>query len=69
GSEAVGHAFDRFKVDDDTHVTVNGEQADLAQLNEGDEVRASFSTSDGALHLDRIDVLTPSVVSGSGASR
>jgi Cu/Ag efflux protein CusF len=69
GSEAIGHAFDHFKIDDDTRVTVNGEKADLAELNEGDDVRASFSTSDGELHLDRIEVLTPSDVNGSGASR
>jgi hypothetical protein len=69
GSEAVGHAFDKFKVDDDTHVTINGEQAGLAELNEGDEVRASFSSSEGELHLDRIDVLTANDVSGSGPSR
>jgi hypothetical protein len=68
GSEAVGHAFDRFRVDSDTKITVNGEEADLAELNEGDEVRASYSTSDGELHLDRLEVLSPAV-SGSGETR
>lgn len=69
GSEAVGHAFDRFKVDSDTRITVNGRQADLAELHEGDDVRASFSTSDGELHVDRLDVVAPSDVSGSGETR
>jgi Cu/Ag efflux protein CusF len=65
GSEAIGHAFDRFKADEDTRVTVGGDKADLADLAEGDEVRASFSTSGGELHLDRVDVLKPADVSGS----
>jgi colicin import membrane protein len=58
GTESAGHAFDRLKVDSRTEIMVNGEKASVAQLNEGDEVRASFSGQGDKLHVDRLEVLT-----------
>ncbi len=58
GTEGVGLAFDKFTVDDRTQVTVNGQRARAADVNEGDAVRASFSGPDDAPHLDRLDVRT-----------
>jgi hypothetical protein len=59
GSENVGHAFDQFKADQNTRVTVNGKESTLGTVQEGDEVRASFSGSGDALHLDRLEVRSP----------
>ncbi len=59
GTEAVGRAFDKLKLDDATRVTVNGQQGTIADVNEGQDVRASFSPKDGELHVDRIEILSP----------
>jgi hypothetical protein len=58
GAEQVGLAFDQFKVDDDTKITVNGEEATLSEVNPGDEVRASFSGKGDELHVDQLDVVS-----------
>lgn len=58
GTEAAGHAFDRLKVDSRTEITANGEKATIGQLNEGDEVRASFSGQGDELHVDRLEIVT-----------
>ena len=60
GTEGVGLAFDKFTMDDRTQVTVNGQRGSVADVSEGDAVRASFSGSDDAPHLDRIEVRTQS---------
>jgi Cu/Ag efflux protein CusF len=57
GTESVGHAFDKMKLDESTRVTVNGQRATIADVEEGDDVRATFSAKDGELHLDQIEVL------------
>jgi hypothetical protein len=59
GSEGEGLAFERFRVDDRTEVTIDGQPASVAQVNAGDEVRASFSGTPDALHVDRLEVLPP----------
>ncbi len=38
GSESAGHAFDDFKLDSGSQITVNGKPASIDELNEGDEV-------------------------------
>ncbi len=57
GTEEVGLGFDKFKIQPDTQVTVNGQRASAAEINPGDEVRASFTGKDSDAHLQRIDVL------------
>jgi hypothetical protein len=57
GTEGVGLGFDKFKIAPDTQVTVNGQRATAAEVNPGDEVRASFSGKDDDAHLVRIEVL------------
>lgn len=57
GTERVGLAFEKFKIDDGTKITVNGERASVADVNAGDEVRASFSGKGDEAHLDRLEVL------------
>jgi hypothetical protein len=59
GSEDEGRAFEPLKVDDRTAVTIDGQKATMAQVNAGDEVRASYSGSPSALHVDRLEVRTP----------
>ncbi|MFL5273783.1 MAG: hypothetical protein ACJ79E_17130, partial [Anaeromyxobacteraceae bacterium] len=59
GSESVGLAFEEFKLDDKTQVTTPNGKGSLAELNEGDEVRASFSGSGEELHVDKLQVVTP----------
>jgi hypothetical protein len=59
GSESVGLAFEEFKLDDKTQVTTPSGKGTVAELNEGDEVRASFSGSGEDLHVDKVQVLTP----------
>ena len=67
GAEQVGPAFEKFKVDDDTKITVNGEEATLSEVNPGDEVRASFSGQAEDLHVDHLDVVS-SATQGTGSS-
>jgi len=57
GSEGEGLAFERFKIDDRTEVTIDGQQASMAQVNAGDEVRAAYSGTPDALHVDRLEVV------------
>ena len=57
GSESAGLAFDEFKVDSNTEVTIGGAKASVASVNPGDEVRASFSERGDSLHLDRLQVV------------
>jgi hypothetical protein len=59
GSESVGLAFEEFKLDDKTQVTTPSGKGTVAELSEGDEVRASFSGSGEDLHVDKLQVLTP----------
>jgi len=59
GSESVGLAFEEFKLDDKTQVTTPNGKGTVAELNEGDEVRASFSGSGEDLHVDKLQVVTP----------
>jgi hypothetical protein len=59
GTERVGLAFDKFKIDPRTEVTVNGERASAADVNPGDEVRASFSGHGEDAHLQKLEVLPP----------
>jgi hypothetical protein len=56
GSERAGLAFDHFKADDRTEVTIGGKKASLADVEPGDEVRASFSGQGDALHVDKLQV-------------
>jgi hypothetical protein len=51
----------QLKVSDSTQVMKNGQTASLADIKEGDQVRASFTPSG---QVDRIDVMS----SGSGSS-
>jgi hypothetical protein len=59
GSEGVGLAFEQFKVDTKTKVVAPDGKGSVAELNEGDEIRASFSGSGEDLHVDRLEVLPP----------
>ncbi len=59
GTETVGHAFDKLKLDEGTEVIVNGERGTIADVNEGQEVRASFSQRGDVLHLDRVEIVSP----------
>jgi hypothetical protein len=59
GSEGVGLAFEQFKVDTKTEVVTPGGKGSMTDLNEGDEVRASFSGSGEELHVDKLEVLPP----------
>jgi hypothetical protein len=67
GSESVGLAFEEFKVDDKTQVTTPNGKGTVAQLNEGDEVRASFSGSGEDLHVDKLQVVAPKAAEGSSS--
>ncbi len=67
GTEAVGHAFDKLKLDDATQVSVNGQRGTIADVNEGEDVRASFSPKGNALHVDRIEILSPGGATTKGA--
>ena len=66
GAEQVGLAFEKFKVDDDTKITVDGEEASLSEVNPGDEVRASFSGEGEDLHVEHLDVVS-SATQGAGS--
>jgi cytoskeletal protein RodZ len=66
GSESAGLAFDQFKVDKSTDVTIDGAKASINEVNPGDEVRVSFSGSGNDLRVNRIDVL-PSAGAGPSA--
>jgi hypothetical protein len=57
GSEQSGLGFDHFKADDRTEVTIGGKKASLAEVQEGDQVRASFSGQGDALHVDKLQVM------------
>ena len=59
GSEDEGRAFEPFRVDDRTAVTIDGQKATMAQVNAGDDVRASYSGTGADLHVDRLEVRTP----------
>jgi hypothetical protein len=59
GTESVGRAFEKFKIDEDTKITVNGEQATVNEINPGDEVRASFSGEGDELRLERLEIVSP----------
>ncbi len=54
GSEAAGLAFDKFKTDANTQVVSAGKNASVADLDEGQEVRASLGDN---LHVQRIEIL------------
>lgn len=54
GSESAGLAFDKFKIDAGTQVVSAGKTASAADLDEGQEVRASMG---GDLHVQRIEIL------------
>jgi hypothetical protein len=56
GSEQSGLGFDHFKADERTEVTIGGKKASLAEVQEGDQVRASFSGQGDALHVDKLQV-------------
>jgi hypothetical protein len=56
GSEKAGLGFDHFKADERTEVTIGGKKASLAEVQPGDEVRASFSGQGDALHVDKLQV-------------
>jgi hypothetical protein len=56
GSERSGLGFDHFKADERTEVTIGGKKASLAEVQPGDEVRASFSGQGDALHVDKLQV-------------
>ncbi len=60
GTEAVGLAFDKFKIADGTPVTLNGQHASVADIRPGDEVRASFVGSDADAHVQKIEILPSS---------
>ena len=64
GSEREGLAFEEFKVDDGTQISVGGEKASITQINEGDQVRASFSGPPEDRRVQKLEIL-PS----TGASR
>jgi hypothetical protein len=73
GSESAGLAFDQFKVDSSTDVTIGGSKASVNDVNPGDEVRASFSGTGDNLHVDRLQILPsagaePSTQGTSGSS-
>lgn len=58
GTERVGLAFDQFKIDEATRITLpNGERATVADVSPGDEVRATFSGSGADAHLERLEIL------------
>jgi hypothetical protein len=57
GTERAGLAFDKFKIDQGTEITVNGERASVAEVNPGDEVRASFSGKGDDARLERLEIL------------
>src|SRR5512144_1014358 len=59
GTERVGLAFDKFRIEPGTEVTVNGERASVSDVNPGDEVRASFSGKGEDARLERLEVLPP----------
>jgi Tfp pilus assembly protein PilW len=59
GSESAGLAFDQFKVDSSTDVTIGDAKASINDVNPGDEVRASFSGTGDTLHVDRLQILPP----------
>ncbi len=59
GTEAAGHAFEKLKLDDATQVLVNGARGTIADVREGENVRAAFSEQNGQLHLDRVEVKSP----------
>ncbi len=60
GTESVGLGFDKFKIEPGTEITVNGQRATAAEINPGDDVRASFTGKDADAHLQRIEVLPSS---------
>ena len=68
GAEQAGLAFDQFKVDGDTKITVNGEEATLSQVNPGDEVRASLSGQADELHVDKLDVVSSGGTASPGSA-
>jgi hypothetical protein len=51
----------KLKLDDDTKVTKNGQQASTSDIHEGDEVRASYSGSDdpaaGVVVIEVIEIV------------
>jgi Cu/Ag efflux protein CusF len=56
-----------LKIDSSTKVMKDGEKAELTDIKEGDEIRASYSGSGDTLTADRIEVMPKSGMS-SGAS-
>jgi hypothetical protein len=68
GSEQAGLAFDQFKVDSSTEIMKEGAKATIDDINEGDEVRASFSGSGDKLHVERLEILPSAGERGSSAS-
>ncbi len=65
GSEAAGLAFDKFKIDGDTQVLRAGKDASVADLDEGQEVRASLSDN---LHVQRIEILPSGAQGAAGGT-
>ncbi len=57
GTEGVGLGFDKFKIQPDTPVLLNDQQVGVAEINPGDEVRATFTGKDDDAHLQRIEIL------------
>jgi Cu/Ag efflux protein CusF len=57
-----------LKVDSSTKVMKDGEKAELTDIQEGDEVRASYSGSGDTLTADRIEVMPKSGMSSGTSS-
>jgi flagellar basal body L-ring protein FlgH len=69
GSEQSGLGFDHFKADERTEVTIGGKKASLAEVQPGDEVRASYSGQGDALHVDKLQVTPRAGADGQAAAK
>jgi hypothetical protein len=57
GTESVGLAFQPLKLEPSTEVVRDGKKVSPDHIQEGDEVRASFSGSGDDVRLERIEIL------------
>lgn len=55
----LGFLSTTLDVTEDTHIAIEGEKGSLEMIHEGDEVRASYETSDGKNLARTIDVTPP----------
>jgi hypothetical protein len=68
GTESVGLAFQPLQIEPSTEVMQDGKKVSPNDIQEGDEVRASFSGSGDDVRVERIDILPRTTRSDAASS-